>query len=273
LPAPSIARQSAGMHSFKDEVVWITGASAGIGAALAHEFSNRGAIVCLSARRRERLEELAKAISESGGRAFAYPCDVTVEEDVAETVRAIVEAHGKLDCAVANAGFGVSGRIESLSADDWRRQFDVNVVGAAITAKYALSELRQSHGRLVLVGSIMSMMSSAKAGAYSASKYAVRSIGQTLSLELHGSGATCTTIHPGYVSTEIALVDNDGVFHEDREDRRPAKLMWPADKAAKVMVNAIARRKREFVFTGHGKLGGYLGRHFPGFVHFAQTRR
>tara|TARA_R110002096_G_scaffold44526_13_gene120723 strand:+ start:370811 stop:371596 length:786 start_codon:yes stop_codon:yes gene_type:complete len=261
------------MHSFQDEVVWITGASAGIGAALAHEFSKRGAIVCLSARRTERLEELAATIGEAGGRAHAYPCDVTIEDDVAGVVQAIVKDHGKLDCAVANAGFGVSGRIESLSADDWRRQFDVNVVGSAITAKYALSELRQSHGRMVLVGSIMSMISTPKAGAYSASKYAVRSIGQTLSLELHGSGASCTTIHPGYVATEIALVDNEGVFHEDREDRRPTKFMWPADKAANVMVNAIARRKREFVFTGHGKMGGYLGRHFPGLVHFAQTRR
>lgn len=261
------------MHNFKDQVIWITGASAGIGAALAHEFANRGAVVCLSARRKERLEELAAEITTQGGRAHAYPCDVTSEEDVAATVQAIVADHQKMDCAVANAGFAVGGRVESLSAEEWRRQLDVNVVGTAMTAKYALSELRQSKGRLVLVGSIMSMLSTAKSGAYSASKYAVRSIGQTLSLELHGSGVTCTTIHPGYVSTEIALVDNAGVFHEDREDRRPAKFMWPADKAARVMVNAIARRKREFVFTGHGKLGGYMGRHFPGVVHFAQTRR
>ena len=132
------------MHSFKDEVVWITGASAGIGAALAHEFASRGAIVCISARRRERLEELASAISQSGGRAFAFPCDVTVESDIADTVAAIVAAHGKLDCAVANAGFGVSGRIESLSAEDWRRQFDVNVVGAGIRSVF---RHRREHAR------------------------------------------------------------------------------------------------------------------------------
>lgn len=261
------------MHSFQDDIVWITGASSGIGAAMALEFASRGAIVCLSARRRERLEELVAKIESSGGRAQAFPCDVTSEQAVAETVSAIVASHGRLDCAVANAGFAVGGRIESLSAEDWRRQFDVNVVGVAMTAKYALAELRQTNGRLALVGSIMSMVSAAKTGAYCASKYAVRSLGQTLSVELHGSGASCTTIHPGYVSSEIALVDNEGVFHEDREDRRPAKLMWPADRAARVMVSAIAKRKREFVFTGHGKVGGYLGRHLPGLVHFAQTRR
>lgn len=261
------------MHSFADEVVWITGASSGIGAGLAREFAAAGAIVCLSARRKERLEALLEEIEAKGGKAFAYPCDVTVEHELAEVVQAIVSDHGKLDCAIANAGYAVGGRIESLKADEWRRQFEVNVIGCAMTAKYALSELRRSKGRMVLIGSIMSMMSSKKAGAYSASKHAVRSIGQTLSLELHGSGVSCTTIHPGYVASEIAQVDNQGRFDQEREDRRPSKLMWTPEKAAPVMLKAIARRKREFVFTGHGKFGGYMGRHFPGILHFAQTRR
>ena len=165
------------------------------------------------------------------------------------------------------------GRIESLTGEEWRRQLDVNVIGAAMTAKYAMSELRVTKGRMVLVGSIMAMLSTRKSGAYSASKYAVRSIGQTLSLELHGSGVSCTTLHPGYIATEIAQVANDGNYDENREDRRPAKLMWSAEQAARVMVKAIAKRKREYVFTGHGKIGGYMGRHFSGLVHFAQTRR
>lgn len=261
------------MHSFAGEVVWITGASAGIGATLAREFAARGAIVCVSARRKERLAELVQEIEASGGAACAYPCDVTVEHELADTVHAIVRDHGALNCAIANAGFAVGGRVESLKADEWRRQLEVNVIGTAMTAKYALSELRRSNGRMVLIGSIMSMLSSPRAGAYSASKHAVRSIGQTLSLELHGSGVSCTTIHPGYVATEIAQVDNQGRFSEERRDRRPAKFMWSAERAAPVMLKAIAKRKREFVFTGHGKIGGYMGRHFPGVVHFAQTRR
>lgn len=260
------------MHSFKDEVVWITGASSGIGAALAREFANRGAIVCVSARRKERLAYLVRELQDEGLRAAAYPCDVSDEEQLAQTVRSIVADHGRLDCAVANAGLAIGGRIETLSADEWRRQLDVNVVGVAMTAKYALSELRASGGRLALVGSVMSMMSTAKSGPYAASKFAVRAIGQTLSLELHGSGVSCTTIHPGFVASEINKVDNQGVYHEDARDRRPARLLWPTDKAARVMADAIARRKREYVFTAHGKVGGYAGRHFPGLVHFALTR-
>ncbi len=260
------------MHDFSGEVIWITGASSGLGAALAREFAGLGAIVCVSARRQGRLDEVVAAIVEEGGKAFAYQCDVTDEKAQEACVQSIVSEHGKLDCAIANAGFSVGGRIEKLEAEDWRRQLEVNVIGCVMTAKYALPELRQSKGRMVLIGSIMAMMSSPKAGAYSASKHAVRSIGQTLSLELHGSGVSCTTIHPGYVATEIAQVDNEGIFDEERIDKRPAKLMWSADRAAAVMVKAIARRKREYVFTGAGKFGGYMGRHFPGLVHFAQTR-
>jgi short-subunit dehydrogenase len=271
--AAAVAGIVPAMHDFTGEVVWITGASAGIGASLAREFASLGAIVCVSARRKDRLENLVEEIQAQGGVAAAYPCDVTLETELETVVQQIVQDHGKLDCAVANAGFAVSGRVESLKAEEWQRQFEVNVIGTAMTAKYALSELRQTKGRMVLVGSIMSMMTSPKAGAYSASKHAVRSIGQTLSLELHGSGVSCTTLHPGYIATEIAQVKNDGSFDEDREDRRPAKLMWSADRAARVMIKAIAKRKREHVFTGHGKIGGYMGRHFPGLVHFAQTRR
>lgn len=261
------------MHDFSGEVVWITGASSGLGASLAREFARLGAVVCLSARRQDRLDTLVSELEAEGRVASAYRCDVTVDEDLRQTVKQIVEDHGRLDCAIANAGYAVRGRIESLTSEEWRQQLEVNVIAAAMTAKYALSELRVSKGRMVLVGSIMSMLSTRNAGAYSASKHAVRSIGQTLSLELHGSGVSCTTLHPGYVATEIAQVSNDGSFDENREDRRPAKLMWTAEQAAKVMVKAIARRKREYVFTGHGKVGGYMGRHFPGLVHFAQTRR
>ncbi|MGB8222428.1 MAG: short-chain dehydrogenase, partial [Polyangiales bacterium] len=86
------------------------------------------------------------------------------------------------------------------------------------------------------------------------------------------SGVTCTTIHPGYIESEIAQVDNQGRFDAARKDSRPKQLMWPTDRAARVMVDAIAKRKRELTFTGHGKIGAFAGRHMPGLVHFGLTR-
>ncbi|KPK17104.1 MAG: short-chain dehydrogenase [Myxococcales bacterium SG8_38] len=257
---------------FENQVVWITGGGSGIGRALALAFAGEGAAVAVSGRREDRLGQVVEEIESHGGKGLAVRCDVTDEASVAEAVQKVVRTLGGLDVAVANAGFSVAGRIEKLSAADWRRQLDVNVIGVAMTARYAIPHLRKRKGRLALIGSVTSMLPTPGVGAYSASKYAVRSIGQTLAVELHGTGVTCTTIHPGYIESEIAQVDNQGRFDASREDRRPKNLIWPADKAASVMLDAIAKRKREYTFTGHGKVGAFAGRHMPGLVHFGLTR-
>ena len=261
-----------GTERFNDHVVWITGASSGIGRELARVLAEQGADVAVSARRVDRLDEAVREIEARGRRALAVACDVTKEEQIESAVAKIVEHFGRLDGAIANAGFGVVGRIEELSGEDWRRQLDTNVVGAALTARYALPELRKTGGRIGLVGSVMGMMAGPKNGAYCASKYALRAIGQTLAMECHGTGVSCTTLHPGFVESEIGQVDNQGHHDPARKDKRPAKLMWPTSKAARVMVDALYRRRRELTFTAHGKIGAYLGRHWPGLVHFAVTR-
>ena len=256
---------------FDNKVVWITGGGSGIGREMAMEFARRGAIVAISGRRLDRLEDTASSIRELGTKALAVQCDVTDERAVEAAVAAVAAEFGQLDVAVANAGYGVSGPIEDLSADDWRRQFDVNVVGLAMTVKYAMPHLRESRGRVALIGSVAGEIASPGSGAYSASKYAVRAIGQVLSMELAGKGVTCTLVQPGFVESEIALVDNSGNFREEWTDKRPQALLWPTDKAARTIVDAIYKRKRDFTFTAHGKVAGFLGRHAPGFVHFAIT--
>lgn len=257
---------------FGNQVVWITGGGSGIGRALAVAFAAEGAAVAVSGRREDRLAQVIEQIESQGAKGLAVRCDVTDEASVAEAVQKVARTLGGLDVAVANAGFSVAGRIEKLSAADWRRQLDVNVIGVAMTARYAIPHLRERKGRLVLIGSVASMLATPGVGAYAASKAAVRTIGQVLAVELHGTGVTCTTIHPGYIESEIAQVDNQGRFDASREDRRPKNLMWPADKAARVMVDAIAKRKREYTFTAHGKAGAFAGRHAPGLVHFGLTR-
>jgi NAD(P)-dependent dehydrogenase (short-subunit alcohol dehydrogenase family) len=257
---------------WKGLVTWITGAGSGIGKALALEVAKHGAIVAVSGRRRANLDEVAGEIERAGGKALAVPCDVTDEVSLDAAVATIVRAHGKLDVAVANAGFSVAAPIRALSAADWRRQLDTNVIGAALTAKCALDALEKSSGRLAFVGSVAAFVPGPRVGAYGASKAALRSIAQTLDVELHGSGVSVTILHPGYVESEIAQVDNQGVHDPSRVDKRPKNLMWPADRAARVMARAILARKHEVVFTGHGQLGAFLGQHAPGLVRFAATR-
>jgi NAD(P)-dependent dehydrogenase (short-subunit alcohol dehydrogenase family) len=257
---------------FENKVVWITGGGSGIGRAMALAFADEGAALAVSGRREDRLHQVVEELESRGAKGLAVRCDVADEASVAEAVQRVVRTLGGLDVAVANAGFSVAGRIEKLSAADWRRQLDVNVIGAAMTARYAIPHLRERKGRLALMGSVSGMISAPGVGAYSASKYAVRAIGQALAVELHGSGVSCTTIHPGFIESEIAQVDNQGRFDPAREDRRPKNLMWPADRAARAIVGAIASRKREYVFTGHGKAAAFAGRHMPGVVHFGLTR-
>lgn len=249
--------------TFQDKVVWITGASSGLGKFMAIEFARQGAKLALSGRRIEQLEAVRTAVIAAGGVGEIFPCEVTDEAALEETVKVIVGHFGKLDVAIANAGFGVFGKIESLSAANWRKQLDVNVVGLAMTAKFALPFLKQTGGRLVLIGSVAAYLPNPQVGAYGVSKAAVRSIAQTLHVELKGTGVSCTVIHPGFVDSDIARVDNDGVLHPEAKDPRPKNLMWPTDKAAKVMVGAIAKRRQSFVFTGHGRFMAFIGRHFP----------
>ncbi|MEC7520354.1 MAG: SDR family oxidoreductase [Myxococcota bacterium] len=257
---------------FEGKAAWVTGGGSGIGRALALELARRGADVAVSGRRRDKLEAVASEVEALGRRGVAVPCDVTHEAQVQDAADRVARELGALDVAIANAGYGVVGKIEKLAADDLRRQLDVNVVGAAMTAKHALPHLRESRGRVAFVGSVAAFVPLAKNGAYVASKYALRGLVQSLHLELAGSGVSCTLLHPGFVESEIAQVDNEGVHHPERDDPRPQKLMWAADDAAKVMLDAIHARKREHVFTAHGKLGAFLGQHLPGLTAFAQTR-
>lgn len=245
------------------QVVWITGASSGIGRELARQYAARGMAVAISARRLERLETLASEIARHGGRALPIACDVTDTESITRCVDEIVRHFGRIDITIANAGCAVIGALEHLTAKDWHRQFAINVTGLAMTARSALPHLQATRGRLVLIGSVAAYVPNPNLGAYGASKAAVHNIGQTLQLELKGTGISCTVIHPGFVDSDIARVDNEGVLHPDRKDPRPSHLMWSTEQAARAMMKAIAQRRRSYVFTGHGKMIAFIGQHFP----------
>ncbi len=257
---------------FDGQVAWITGAGSGIGRALASELARRGATVVVSGRRVAHLETVAKEIEGAGGRALPLACDVTDDDDLSRAVAQIARELGRLDVCIANAGFSVAGSIATLTAEDWRRQLDTNVIGAVMTAKHALPELQKTGGRVAFVASVSAFVAAPGLGPYNASKAALRSIGLTLAAELHGTGVSATLLHPGFVESEIAQVDNQGHHDPARADKRPKNLMWKAQDAAVVMIDAVHARKREHVITGHGKIGAFLGQHLPAVLHLAMTR-
>ena len=249
--------------TFQDKIVWITGAGSGLGKAMALLFAQQGAHLVLSGRREDRLHEVAHEAKKWKVQTLVSPCDVTDDQALQHTIDTIIKTFGRLDIAIANAGFAVNGTVDTLSREDWERQFSVNVFSLASTAKMALPYLKKHDGRLVLIGSGAAWLHVPRSTAYCASKAAVHAIGQSISAQLHGTKTSCTTIHPGFVESEIAQVDNDGVFDQTKIDRRPKQLMWTSEKAARIMLSAIAKRKRSFVFTKHAIVGVWLARFFP----------
>lgn len=260
------------MKNSQNNVVWITGASSGIGKEMAYEWARLGYKVALSARRKELLETVAQEIHHRVGEALVAPLDILDESSIEAVAKLIMSTYGRIDVVIANAGFGVFGAVEKLTAADWNRQLQGNVTGLALTVKYALPHLKQTNGRIALVGSVGAYLPNPNVGAYGASKAAVHSIGLTLQVELLGTGVSCTTIHPGFVESEIARVDNQGVWHPERKDPRPANLMWPTEKAAKVMVRAILKRKRTYIFTTHGRVLVWLQRWFPSLIRVISSK-
>jgi short-subunit dehydrogenase len=254
------------MTSFTGQVILITGASSGIGAALAREFARAGADLVLAARRIERLEHVRAAVERAGRRAVVVACDVTVDGDVEKVVEVARQTFGRLDVVVANAGYGVVGPVERLSLDDYRRQFETNVFGVLRTVYATLPDLKASRGRLVLIGSVNGYVAPPGTAPYAMSKFAVRALAEALGHELTATGVSVVLISPGFVASEIRQVDNRGVWHPEPAVGPPRWLVMPADRAARQIVRAVARRRREAVITALGKFAVFVQRHVPGLV-------
>jgi short-subunit dehydrogenase len=250
------------VDQFDGQVVFVTGASSGIGAALACEFARQGADVVLAARRLDRLEEVAAEVRRSGRRALVCDCDVTRDGPLDDAVRRTRQELGRLDVVVANAGFGVVGPVERLTVDDYRRQFETNVFGVLRTVHATLADVKRARGRIVVVGSVSGHVSYPGGSAYAMSKFAVRALAMALGFELAASGVSVTLASPGFVRSEIHEVDNRGVRHPGTRHTVPW-LRMPAERAARIIVRAAARRRREVVVTGHGKAMVLLQRHAP----------
>lgn len=263
---------SSGRMNIISQTVLITGASSGIGAALAREFSRRGYGVALVARRLEKLEVLAAEIRAAGGRASVHRGDVTEEGSLTAVIQELAGQGIGPGIVVANAGFGVVGKAQNLTVEDYRRQFDTNVFGVIRTLHETLPALQRTQGRFVIMGSVAGHLSGAGSSAYNMSKFAVRALAESLHGDLRALGVGCTLISPGFVDSDIRRVDNRGGLHADVKDPIPAWLRLRADKAARAMVRGVLRGRPEVVVTFHARVLIFFARHFPGFTRWVLLR-
>jgi short-subunit dehydrogenase len=242
-------------------VVLVTGASSGIGSALAREAARRGAAVALVARRSEPLHALAGSIRAAGGRALALTADVTSSEQLTAAVQQTLDAFGSLDTVFANAGFGVKGNLDALSVEDYQRQFDTNVFGVLRTIQATLPGLKQSRGTLGVIGSLNGYLDVPGWSAYCMSKAALRSLCGCVRHELSDAGVSVTHLAPGMVQSDFRRVDNWGTADDSVADPVPNWFAMPADKAAHQMFDAVLHRESERIITWHAKGVVMLERH------------
>lgn len=244
-------------------VVLITGASAGIGEALALEYCARGADLVLVARRAERLASVADRVKSAGRRALAIACDVRDEPQLRAAFEQAGNTFGRIDTVIANAGLATTGRFERLTLDDYRRQFEINVFALIRTAQLALEPLKATRGRLALLSSVAGYVASPGMSPYAMSKFAVRAFGDSIREELRPYGVSVTTICPGFIESEIRKIDREGVYRAEARDPVPEWLIVPLRRAVPPIVRAIENRRAELVVTGHGKALVFLVRHVP----------
>ncbi len=246
----------------------ITGASSGIGAALARAYAHRGANLILVARRLDRLEGLAEKLILYNRKVLFLQADVSQD---GELERAVAQARAQLpslDVVIANAGFGVAGIAERLNLEDYRRQFETNVFGVLRTFYATFAELKKSQGSFAVIGSVNGYLSLPGNSAYGMSKHAVRAWADSLYHEGRQVGVSVTHISPGFIATEIRQVNNQGEFLQNAKDPIPGWLCASPDRAAGVIVRAVEARVRERSITFHGWLVIRLVRHFPQLTHW-----
>jgi len=224
------------MAKLDGKVAVITGASSGIGEATAEALPAEGASVVVAARREDRLSDLVERINGNGGKALPVECDVTDEEQAHSLIQKAKDEYGQVDILVNNAGVMQLSKVEKGLSDEWRRMFDVNVLGLLYATDAAVQVMKeQGSGHLVNVSSVAGRRSRATTGVYSGTKFAVNAISEALRQELLEDSIRVTIVEPGAVETELATHITDEEAQEALSGLLKLDILQPEDIA-----NAIA---------------------------------
>jgi NADP-dependent 3-hydroxy acid dehydrogenase YdfG len=232
---------STNIEGIAGKVVVITGASSGLGEAAARLLSAQGATVVLGARRADRIQALAGELTAGGGKAMAVETDVTDRGQVQRLVDAAVQAYGRIDVMINNAGLMPQSLLERLKVDEWDRMIDVNIKGVLYGIAAALPHMqRQKSGQIINVSSVAGHRVGPGSAVYSATKHAVRALSEGLRQEVKPHNIRTTVISPGAVDTELPNTVTDADVAE-RVNRMYEEIAIPADSFARAVAFAMSQ--------------------------------
>lgn len=253
--------------SFKGKTVIITGASSGIGEALANEMASRGANLVLAARQFVSLCEIAQNLEKKYGiKAVAVQCDVSKEEDCKLLIHQAINTFKSIDVLINNAGISMRALFKDLDLVVLKNLMDVNFWGTVYCTKYAMDELLKSKGSIVGISSIAGFKGLPGRTGYSASKFAMNGFLDSLRVENLKTGVHVMTACPGFTASNIRVtaLSKDGTAHG--ETSMEEEKMMTAEEVAKLIAEGIAKRERVLVMTGQGKLTVLLNKLIPAWV-------
>lgn len=251
-------------NQMKDKIVVITGASSGIGKALAYEFGTKGAKVVLAARNLTSLQQIVADLITLGVDAFAVKTDVTIENDCRNLISQAIGKYGRIDVLINNAGISMRAMFIDLELDVMRRLMDTNYWGTVYCTKFAMPFLLQSGGSLVGVISIGGYVGMPGRSAYAASKFAVRGFLDTVRVENRKTGLHVLVVAPGFTTSNIRRTALLADGTPQGETPRDENHMMSAEEVAVHVFKAVVRRKRQLILTFlEGKLTVFLGKFVP----------
>lgn len=254
------------MKRFDNKTVIVTGASSGIGEALAREFARRGANVVLGARSEDKLKTITEQIRSTGAKAAYAACDVVKPEECKLLVDTAVKEFGGVDVLICNAGLSMRAIFDDCDLSVLHRLMDVNFWGAVNCCKYALPYLQQTKGSIVGISSVAGLHGLPGRTGYSASKYAMTGFLETLRIENLKKGLHVMVACPGFTASNVrfSALTADG-SQQGATPRNEGKMMT-ADQVAKIVANATARRKRLCLMEAEGRATHFIKKFAPGLL-------
>lgn len=243
------------MGRLDGKIALVTGGASvpGLGSATAQRFAEEGAAVYVTDRDEEGAEKVAEAIRAGGGRATAIKHDVTSEADWDRVMQVVVDSDGGLDVLVNNAGIAVLRMLEDCTADDWKRQNDVNLNSVFYGSQRAIVAMRKGGkgGSIINISSIAGLVGVPGCGAYAASKGGVRLLSKVIAIECAKDKIRCNSVHPGMIRTNIQDVaqEDNADNYDDVVNLIPMGFMGEADDIANLNVFLASEESRYITGT------------------------